>query len=141
MCRFPAGATALAGDGAPPEALDRVIFRWMRRTSGFLVMAAVGVAAALPAGPASAKARNCPGTVTFSGTKTTIRTVKGVGCAEAKRVARAYDRGSPPSGWQCGLAHAPFTRVGSKIVGFSCGKGGSGDLRKRPHAFLGLTSG
>jgi len=121
--------------------IDRDIVCRMRRTSSVLVMTALGVAVALPAGQASAKARNCPGTVTFSATKTTIRTVKGVGCAEAKRVAKAYDRGSAPSGWQCGLAHAPFTRVGSKIVGFSCGKGGSGDLRKRPHAFLGLAPG
>jgi hypothetical protein len=83
------------------------------------------------------------GIVMFSGTATTIVALRGVECPEAVRVAGAYDSSSPPTPWQCGLAHEPFDSFpladGSKgVIGFSCGFGGSGDLRAAPHAFLGV---
>lgn len=99
---------------------------------------ATGVLALLFAAAAPAAQKTCSGTVPFSGTKTVIVILRGTTCAEAKRVVRAYDKGTAPKPWSCGLAHAPFDRVHGRIVGFSCGHGsGPGNLRARSHAFLG----
>ena len=103
-----------------------------------IVTAAVATAllAALLLSTASA-GRSC-GSISFSGTRTTIYVLRGVSCREAKRVARAYARFDSYRGWKCALAHGdnPFR---GREVGFSCGKGqGSGDLRKFPRAFLGF---
>jgi len=54
-------------------------------------------------------------------------------CARAREVARAYDRsGVAPRPWFCGLAHGP----GDQRVVYSCGYGGTGDLRKMPHSIV-----
>jgi hypothetical protein len=108
----------------------------MRALIGSVLTAAV-LAAAL-AGPAAAEGRRCPGTIAFSGSTIAVVTLRGVTCAQAKRVARGYARFSPPAPWKCALAHAPFDRIAGRIVGFSCGYGpGPGNLRLRRHAFLG----
>ena len=100
-----------------------------------LLAAALLAVAAAGAGTAR---KTCAGAVTFSGTRTVIVTLRGVSCAEAKRVVRRFDRGSPPRPWFCGLAKAPFDRIDGRVVGFSCGRGGTrGDLRRWPHAFVG----
>jgi hypothetical protein len=102
-------------------------------------LAALVLALALPAG---SDRTTCAGSVSFARTKTIVVVLRGTTCAEAKRVVRAYDRGSPPRPWFCGLAHAPFTHVNGHVVGFSCAHGGTrGNLRKWPHAFLGLVAG
>ena len=107
------------------------------RCLGATLLAGVVIGLSVMAAPAEAR-RTCPGTVTFSGTPTKIVILRGVSCRTARRVVRAYDRGSPPRPWQCFLAHAPFDRVGGRIVGFSCAWGGRrGDVRRWPHAFLG----
>lgn len=107
----------------------------MRRT---LALAAALCALALLPATAPAARKSCPGTVSFSGTRTKIVVLRGVTCARARRVVRAYDAGEAPPPWRCGLAHAPFDKVNGRIVGFSCGSGrSSGDLRRFPHAFLG----
>jgi hypothetical protein len=96
---------------------------------------AVALAATADAGTAR---KTCPGAITFSRTPTVVVVLRGVSCAEAKRVARAYGRFRSTAPWFCGLAHAPFDRIDGRVVGFSCGRGGSrGDLRKWPHAFVG----
>jgi hypothetical protein len=98
------------------------------------VTAVLALAATAGAGPART---TCPGKVTFSRTPTVVVVLRGVSCAQAKRVVRAYDRGTPPRPWACALAHAPFDRIGGRIVGFSCARGGTrGDLRRWPHAFV-----
>lgn len=114
----------------------------MRSASGRNGRTVFGVpVAALSLGttePAGAGRRTCPGAVPFSKTPTVVVTLRGVSCPAAKAVLPAYDRGTPPAPWACALAHAPFTRIGKRIVGLSCGAGGGGgSLRKRPHAFLG----
>lgn len=88
---------------------------------------------------ASAATKTCPGTVSFSGTRTVIVILRGTSCATARNVVRTYDKKfAPPRPWSCGLAHAPFTKVHGRVVGFSCGYGnGSSNLRTRSHAFLG----
>lgn len=86
------------------------------------------------------------GTVTFSGTETTIVALRGVECSEAVEVTAAYDTSSPtpPEPWDCGLAHEPFDSYplpdgSTGVIGFSCGSGGSGgDLKAWPHAFIGV---
>jgi hypothetical protein len=99
----------------------------------------VALAATADAGTAR---KTCAGAIDFSGTRTVIVVLRGASCAEAKRVARAYGRFRSTAPWFCGLAHAPFDRIGGRIVGFSCGRGGTrGDLRKWPHAFVGTTRG
>ena len=81
-------------------------------------------------------------TVAGADAGTARRTCPGVSCAEAKRVARAYGLTRSTAPWFCALAHAPFDRINGRIVGFSCGRGGSrGDLRKWPHAFVGTIRG
>ncbi len=105
-----------------------------------LAVAALALALAPSAAPA-AERKTCKGSISFSGTKTRIVVLRGVSCRKAKRVARAYDKGSPPGSWRCALARAPFDRIDGRIVGFSCGRGGSGELRKRPHAFAGTVRG
>jgi hypothetical protein len=103
------------------------------------VTAVLALAATAGAGPART---TCPGKVTFSRTPTVVVVLRGVSCAQAKRVVRAYDRGTPPRPWACALAHAPFDRIGGRIVGFSCARGGTrGDLRRWPHAFVGTIAG
>jgi hypothetical protein len=91
--------------------------------------------------PAAGQRTTCAGSISFERTKTIVVVLRGTTCAEAKRVVRAYDRGSLPQPWFCGLAHAPFTRIDGHVVGFSCAHGGTrGDLRRWPHAFLGLVA-
>jgi hypothetical protein len=100
-----------------------------------LLAALVASATAADAGSAR---KTCPGAISFSGTSTVVVVLRGVSCAEAKRVARAYGRFRSTAPWFCALAHAPFDRIDGRAVGFSCGRGGSrGDLRKWPHAFVG----
>jgi hypothetical protein len=59
-----------------------------------------------------------------------VTALRGVGCARALDVAKAYDKGGKQLGaWHCALAHGGGTDL------FSCGKGGHrGNLRKWPHA-------
>jgi hypothetical protein len=100
-----------------------------------LAAALLALAAAADAGAAR---KTCTGAVAFSGTRIVVVTLRGVTCAQAKRVVRAFDRGRPPRPWSCGLAKAPFDRIDGRVVGFSCGRGGTrGDLRRWPHAFVG----
>ena len=87
-----------------------------------LTVAASAALAAVPSG-ADAAAKLCSGSISFAGTSTKVRVVKGVGCAEARRVAKRYDKGQPGGGWTCVLTHAPFESVGSRIIGFKCAKG------------------
>ena len=81
--------------------------------------------AALVVVPAAALAEGsrttCPGAVRFSSTPTIVVVLRGVSCAEAKRVVGAYGRGTLPRPWLCALAHAPFDRIDGRIVGLSCG--------------------
>jgi hypothetical protein len=102
------------------------------------VLAALVLAFASPAG---GERTTCAGAVSVARTKTIVVVLRGTTCAEAKRIVRAYGRGSPAPPWVCFLTHAPFTRIDGKIVGFSCARGGSrGDIRKWPHVFLGLVA-
>jgi hypothetical protein len=61
-----------------------------------------------------------------------VTSLRGVGCARALEVAKAYDKhGKQLGAWRCALAHGSGTAL------FSCGKGGRrGNLRKWPHALL-----
>lgn len=64
-----------------------------------------------------------------------VYAIRGVSCATAIRVARAYDNsGRAPSPWRCGLAHNDLPRL------FSCGypAGRGGGLQTAPHAFEAL---
>ena len=86
------------------------------------------------------------GQVTFSGTSTTIIVLRGTECPEAVRVAAAFNAGTPPSPWNCGLAHEPLDSYplpdgSTGVIGFSCGYGTAGDLRAAPHAFIGVAPG
>jgi hypothetical protein len=102
------------------------------------VLAALVLAFASPAG---GERTTCAGAVSFARTKTIVVVLRGTTCAEAKRIVRAYDRGSPAPPWVCFLTHAPFTRIDGRVVGFSCARGGTrGDIRRWPHAFLGLVA-
>ena len=108
------------------------------RTLLLLCAAGAALLAASTAANAESGRTTCRGAVQFSRTPTIVVVLRGVTCAEAKRVVRAYDRGASAGNWRCALAHAPFDRVDGRVVGFSCGRGGSrGNLRKWPHAFLG----
>lgn len=106
-------------------------------------LAAAGLLATIPVPSAAAKPRDC-GAITFSGTDTHIVVLRGASCAVAKEIAVHFSVTSAgpqgASGWRCAFAHAPFTKIKGRTVGFSCGKGGSGDLRKRPHAFVGTVA-
>jgi hypothetical protein len=103
--------------------------------AALLTAIVVVLAATADAGTAR---RTCPGAVDFSRTETVVVVLRGVSCSEAKRVALAYGRFRSTAPWFCALAHAPFDRIDGRIVGFSCGRGGSrGDLRRWPHAFVG----
>jgi hypothetical protein len=109
------------------------------RYLGATLLAGVVIGLSLMAPPAEAR-RTCPGTVKFSGTTNKIVILRGVSCRTARRVVRAYDRGTPPRPWACALAHAPFDRIDGRIVGFSCGRGGRrGNIRRWPHAFVGTS--
>jgi hypothetical protein len=112
----------------------------VRPVLAFLLVSAV---VALPAaGLAESSRTTCKGAVRFSGTPTVVVVLRGVSCAEAKRVLAGYNRGRPPRPWLCALAHAPFDRIGGRIVGLSCGWGaGPGNLRARRHAFVGTVAG
>ena len=61
-----------------------------------------------------------------------VTALRGVGCARALEVAKAYDsRGKQLGRWHCALSHGSGTDL------FSCGKGGRrGNLRKWPHALV-----
>jgi hypothetical protein len=61
-----------------------------------------------------------------------VTALRGVGCARALDVAKAYDKAGKQVGkWRCALAHGGGTDL------FSCGKGGRrGNLRKWPHALV-----
>jgi hypothetical protein len=58
--------------------------------------------------------------------------IRGVGCRDARRVAKRYDhKGQAIEPWECFLAHGGGRRL------FSCGYGGSqGDVRDFPHALV-----
>jgi hypothetical protein len=58
--------------------------------------------------------------------------LRGVGCARATQVSKAYDSAGRQLGsWRCALSHGGGPDL------FSCGKGGRrGNLRKWPHALL-----
>jgi hypothetical protein len=102
-----------------------------------------GAAACLIAVPAGAGTlrRTCPKTVAVDGTPTRIVILRSTTCAQARGVLRLSDRGTRPGTWRCALTHAPFDHIDSRIVGVACGRGGpAGNLRKRPHAFLGTIS-
>lgn len=87
---------------------------------------------------ADAKRKSCEPLVNFSGTKTRVVTLRGVTCAQAKRILRQYDKGLPEPPWSCALAHAPFKKLNGRIIGVSCGYGtGSSNLQKKSHAFVG----
>jgi hypothetical protein len=102
-----------------------------------ILLAGVLVGLSFAAAPAEAR-RTCPGTVTFARKQIKIVILRGVSCRTARRVARAYDRGTPPRPWVCLLAHAPFDKINGRDVGFSCARGGRrGDIRRWPHAFVG----
>jgi hypothetical protein len=64
--------------------------------------------------------------------KAKVIAIRGVDCAEARKVAKKYDhKGVPKGKWQCFLAHGGGRRL------FSCGYGGSqGDVRDFPHALI-----
>jgi|SRR5215207_4515942 len=110
-----------------------------RALGSLLLLVTLAAALAIGASPAVAD-RRC-GSVMVFGTRTEIRVVRATSCATARAVARRLDRrgggGPVGGGWSCGLARAG-DRYGRRRVGFSCGRGGRGDLRRRPHAFLGL---
>jgi hypothetical protein len=61
-----------------------------------------------------------------------VRALRGVRCARALDVAKAFDKSGKQLGkWRCALAHGGGTDL------FSCGKGGHrGNLRKWPHALV-----
>jgi hypothetical protein len=61
-----------------------------------------------------------------------VTALRGVGCARALDVAKAYDKSGKQLGkWRCALAHGGGTDL------FSCGKGGhKGNLRRWPHALV-----
>jgi hypothetical protein len=105
------------------------------------IAAALALALAAPAlgdGAAvqAARLKNC-GAIDFSGTRTTILVIRHTRCKTARRVARAYDRGSPPRRWRCALSHGDARYRGQRY-GFSCGRGGGkGDLKAWRHAFIG----
>ncbi|MCD6015849.1 MAG: hypothetical protein K0R88_1933 [Solirubrobacterales bacterium] len=58
--------------------------------------------------------------------------IRGVGCLEARKVAKTYDHTGRSRGrWECFLAHG-----GGRAL-FSCGYGGTaGDVRDFPHALV-----
>ena len=92
---------------------------------------------AVPASAGTGR-RTCPKSVSVDATPTRIVILRGTTCEQATRVLRLYDRGTRPGTWRCMLTHAPFDHIDGRIVGLACGRGGpAGDLRKRPHAFLG----
>lgn len=87
-----------------------------------------------------ARPRTCKPAITIYNTKTYVITLKGTTCAQAKRAARAFGRGTPPRPWLCALSHAPFDRINGHKVLFSCGYGsGPSNLRKRAHSFVGAS--
>ena len=94
-----------------------------------LAAAALTSVLALGAGPASAK-QSC-GTIKSASIypKAKITAIRGVGCKEAVKVARAYDhKGKQPGRWKCALG-----RGGRNL--FSCGYGASsGSIQDFPHA-------
>src|SRR5215218_7009798 len=81
--------------------------------------------------PAHATRKNC-GTYKSSSTFSRARVIaiRGVGCREARRVARRYDHtGNSTAPWQCFLAHGGGRRL------FSCGYPATGgDIRESKHA-------
>jgi hypothetical protein len=87
------------------------------------------------AGTASAgsvKREDCGGYPTLSiYPKAKVIAVRGVGCGEARKVARKYDhKGVAKDPWTCALGHG-----GRRL--FSCGYGGSGgNLADYPHALI-----
>ena|SRR5215218_24763 len=100
-----------------------------------LVLAAVPGAGA-GSGVHAAALKRC-GKVSFSGTTVKILVIRSTRCATARRVARRYDRGDSTGRWHCALSHGD-ARYRGRRYGFACGRGGSGgDLKSRPHAFIG----
>jgi hypothetical protein len=105
-----------------------------------LLLAAVMLGLLVAPATAGTLRATCPGSVAIAGTPTKVVVLRGVTCLDARRVLRAYDRGTLARPWSCAMAHAPFDHVGGRIVGLSCGSGKAKDLRKRGHAFLGTVA-
>lgn len=106
----------------------------MHRVGWIAALLALSVGMVAAGGSAQAS-RSC-GKVSVFGSNETVVAVRGVSCSKARSVARGFGREDLPRGWRCGQAHAPFDRANGIEVHASCGKGGSGDLRKRPHSLL-----
>lgn len=88
------------------------------------------LSAAAPATEIRAASKSCG---TYASTsvysKARVIAIRGVGCREAKRIARRFDHGRSTGRWRCGLAHGSGRRL------FSCGHPPqSGDIRQWRYA-------
>jgi hypothetical protein len=101
------------------------VLRLMTITSSvalMLMLCAVATAGEIRA----ASSKSCAGTYRSTSvySKARVIAIRGVGCREAKRVARRFDHGMSTGRWRCGLAHGGGRRL------FSCGHPPqSGDIR------------
>ena len=105
----------------------------MRRLVAMVIISALTIVASAAAS-APGKGRVHCGTYesTSSYPRAKVIAIRGVGCAEARKVAKKYDQfGQSKSPWECFLSHGGGRRL------FSCGYGGTqGDVRDFPHALV-----
>jgi hypothetical protein len=99
---------------------------------GLTVALALVLGAAAPASEIrAASSKACAGTYKSTSvySKARVIAIRGVGCREAKRIARRFDHGQSTGRWRCGLAHGGGRRL------FSCGHPPqNGDITKWRYA-------
>ena len=107
----------------------------MSRISIALVTVVLVLVACTPAsgGTATANAARTKACGTYASTsiykRARVYAIRGVGCSDARSVARRYDHGKGTGRWRCFLAHGSGRRL------FSCGyPPRGGDIRKSRHA-------
>jgi hypothetical protein len=90
--------------------------------------------AALGTSTAAATPKRC-GKFSRPGTVYRVIALRGVKCHRAREVAMQDSTGTAPAPWTCRVASDKQRYHGHKI-GSTCGHGGHGKLRHRPHALL-----